>query len=176
MKNKISFLILNIGIFIGLKYLYQYFDNNHLIFLLAPSNFAIELFTGQQANYSIDMGYYYQMLNITIEKSCSGYTFMLIAFMLTVYTLLSQGIIKLKLLITPIALTIAYIVTILANISRIASSIILKESDIASLLGISYAQVHLAGGVFIYLIFLTTLYFLLSYSFTKNNLNHEKAA
>lgn len=176
MKNKIILLALNIVVFIGLKYLYQYLNNDHLAFLLAPSNFVIELLTGQHASYSIDMGYFYQILNITIERSCSGYTFMLIAFILTAYTLLSQELIRQKLLITPIALIIAYVVTILANISRIACSIILKDSDIASSLGISYAQVHLVGGVFIYLIFLTTLYFLLSYSFIKNNLNHEKAA
>src|SRR4051812_14082121 len=81
-KNKTDY-IYYIGIiaaFLLLKQLYKSANNNDLQFLLAPTNYLIKTFCGTSPTYSNALGYYYSNINITIEKSCSGFNFWILCF------------------------------------------------------------------------------------------------
>lgn len=145
-------------IFLILKLVNTMTITNDLFFLLKPTTACIELLTGSIATYSSNNGYYFEQLNFLIDKSCSGFNFWLLCFLMfsflgLKYTLKPYH----KIAIVPISLFLSYIATIGINTSRIYSSIIL-QSKIQNHFEVEYAIIHEAIGVATHLSFLIIIY------------------
>ena len=87
-NKNIPYYLVAVGLFILLKFGYTVADNNDLAFLLKPTNKLVGVLTGSHSVYLANNGYYYEKLNILIEKSCSGFNFWLLCFLLFTYLLI----------------------------------------------------------------------------------------
>ena len=149
-----------IGLFVILKFCYTHADNGNLLFLLKPTNTIVCFLTGSQSVYSTDNGYYYEALNILIDRSCSGFNFWILSFLL--YTFLFLKYINktaLKTLVIPISFICAYILTIFTNSSRIFASIIVQNHS-ENFSPDTQHLIHEAVGIITNLTFLVLAYYL----------------
>lgn len=174
MKSNTILFITCILIYVIAKLWFREAANDDLLFLLTPTNWGVELFTNSQTAYTAEYGYYYSALNISIEKSCSGFNFLLIAFLMISYIFASSKRINV-LFILPFSLLLAYLATILANISRIAIYIVLMKQDLTSLLDPNDTWLHRAEGILVYFSFLLIIYFILTHLITKLKAHEEFA-
>ncbi len=168
--NNLVYYIIGILIFIGLKFTYTYANNNHVLLLTSPTDKMISLITYSFSTYSESTGFYHEKLNMVIDKSCSGFNFWMLSFILFFFS--SLKFVKhhyLKFLTLLLSLLLAYIVTLFVNTSRILVSLFIEHST-----QFKHAWLHQAEGVFIYLSFLIIFYMLLNYIQTKSIKNHEK--
>lgn len=172
-KGTIHYLLAG-AVFFLLKGWHSFMDTSALVFLLKPTNALVEAATASQSVYIEDTGYYHESLDIVINKSCSGFNFMLICFAVLVYLALRH--IKRdmwRLAAIPITLAVAYMLTIFVNSARIVSAIYL---------GRLYPEVkntawaHEALGAFIYLSFLILFYLLASVIVSKPTRHNAKPA
>lgn len=169
MRN-ILLTIVCLLIFVLAKFWFREAENSDLLFLLSPTNWGVELFLGTQSVYTTDLGYYFSDLNIAIEKSCSGFNFLVISWLMTCYTMASSKELTSKInvgLIIPISLILAYLATLLANVSRISIYMVLMRQRLTELLDPRDTWLHLAEGVLVYFSFLLILYFALNRLLTK---------
>lgn len=173
-KNYLYYLSTMI-IFMALKALYPIATQDQLLFILKPTNALVELFTGSSSVY-LASGYFYADLNIAIEKSCSGFNFWLICFVLFVLVSLNHLQNKNhKLMIIPIMLIVSYVLTIFVNASRIVTSLTANKITNA-FHDHPITWLHQAEGAFIYLLFLILFYSGLKFLYTHKSLRHEKLA
>lgn len=156
-------------IFIVAKLVYPYLAVEDLKILLTPISHLVSFFTSSPMSFTAESGYYFPLLNIIIDKSCSGFNFWLIGFIVFGFTTINSkssnllfghrafgtseshkiiGIVK--------AIIIAYILTIIANTSRIIS--IIKMNSIFPTWNEQYEWLHVAQGTFVYLFFLIGFY------------------
>ena len=154
-KNLLYFGISAI-LFIGLKFIYSMLGIEQLWWLLRPTKALVETLTGSRASYTAEQGYFFERLNIVIDKSCSGFNFWLICFMLLVYLILSaRPQLKGRILVIPLALFIAYGLTLFVNSSRILLAITINK---LAIIPHNIPWLHEAEGAFVYLFFLTMIY------------------
>jgi exosortase K len=175
MKNKITLSILCFCIFAGLKLAYPHLDTDNIRFLLGPTNKAIELISGSDAIYNSASGYFYPQINMVINKSCSGYNFLLISFLMIAFVFIKTSIIK-KWLVIPVSFLLAYASTLIANISRITGYMLIMNIGAYSSFGLPDKPMHQVEGIFVYLSFLIFGYLLLNQIINKIQRNHEKTA
>lgn len=175
MKNKIIVSILCFCIFAGLKLAYPRMDTGNILFLLGPTNKAIELISGSDAIYDSVSGYFHPQINMVINKSCSGYNFLLISFLMISFLFVKTGIVK-KWLVIPVSFLLAYTITLIANISRITGYMLIMNIGTYSSSGFPDKLLHQVEGIFVYLSFLIFAYLLLNHIINKIQHNHEKAA
>jgi len=127
-NRNMPYLLITMGLVIMLKYLFTIAENDSLFFLLKPTDKFIEILTGTKSVYLTNSGYYHEKLNIIIDKSCSGYNFGLICFVMLTYLFLKYSDKNMrKFLAIPIALFISYLLTLFVNTSRIFASIIIQN-------------------------------------------------
>ncbi len=158
-NKNISFYLTTIGLFILLKFGYTLADNDNLIFLLKPTDKIVGLLTGSHSVYFSDKGYYLDNLNILIEKSCSGFNFLLLCFcMLTFLFLKYANKTIFKFLSIPAALIASYLLTIFVNASRIFVSIIMQQQANNFLPDRPHLILHEIVGVITNLTFLILIY------------------
>lgn len=162
-KGMTLYILFIAAVFIFLKFMYKYADNQDLNFILIPVDFIISAFTGVKSSYIVGTGYFFKELNMVINKSCSGFNFLVLNFMLLSY-LSAKYInnIKVRFSIIPLLLFISYIFTVFVNASRILGSIVIHPNPVLSK---SFKIIHEAEGVFIYLTFLILLYISSDYFF-----------
>jgi exosortase K len=158
-------------LFFGLKFGYSTATTDDVWLLLAPTSKIVALLTSSQPEYSAVHGFLFQNLHITIEKSCSGFNFWLINFVLFLFqTLKAAKTTVLKLLFFPFAATICYLLTVVVNASRILFAI--KTNAIALHFGLDlhqkYAWLHETEGAIIYLTALIGFYLIVD-----KNMNYE---
>lgn len=171
-QNNLPFYIGLLLLFVLLKYLYTLSTNDHLLFLLAPTNACIEIATGSKATYLLTTGFVHHQLPIIIDRSCAGFNFWLLSFtLLTISTIHYYSINTDKLLACVALLLISYAATLFVNVSRIMVAILtLKYKNLYT--GLSKEWMHEAQGAFIYLLFLIVLYISIQYitaKLTKTN-------
>lgn len=169
MKNMLLTIVCFL-IFVFAKFWFREAHNSDLLFLLSPTNWGVELFLGTRSVFTADLGYLFADLNIAIEKSCSGFNFLVISWLMACYTMISSEELRSKVnvwLMIPIALILAYLATLLANISRITIYTVLMRQRITTLLDPNDTWLHLAEGVLVYFSFLLLFYFLLNRLITK---------
>lgn len=168
-KN-IFFYASAIIIFVLLKFWYSNSNNEDVLFLLKPINQLVNLATGSDSFFKAKVGYINENLNIIINKTCSGFNFMMIVFLMLSFLMtkhFSQS--KIMIFILPIALVFSYGFTILVNVSRILLQVVMN--------GIYKAKsiyVHQVEGTFMYLSCLMLLYLGVDY-FLKNRKNEKFA-
>ncbi len=173
-NKNIPYYLTSVGLFILLKFGFKFADNNDLIFLIKPTDKLVGLFTGSHSVFLSDRGYFHEYLNIIIDKSCSGFNFWVLCFLLIIYQTVKYFDKTLsKILTIPAALIGAYILTILINTSRIIASIIVQEQAIHFLPERPHLILHEAVGIVINLTFLVLTYLLIEKLFIHKR-HHAK--
>ncbi|MGE6219729.1 exosortase K [Nubsella zeaxanthinifaciens] len=165
MKVKNNALIFAIIIVIALKVAYTQADLRDLLFILYPTELIVATFSGSISVYLPDGGYFHPEENMIIQKSCSGFNFLIINF-ITYYTTCNlhfKSATK-KWLSIPICLFGSYILTVVVNASRILIAISLAKTNF-----FKGNLAHEIQGTFVYLFFILGAYILL-----KNHLNKTK--
>ncbi|MFC0877140.1 exosortase K [Saccharicrinis sp. FJH2] len=172
-NKNIPYYLTAAGLFILLKFAFTLADNNDLIFLLKPTDKLVGLLTGSPSVYLSDSGYFHEQLNIIIDKSCSGFNFWVLGFLLFTYLTVrhfDKAIIKI--LSIPTALTGAYILTIFVNTSRIIASIVV-QTQTKNIFQNQQHIIHEAIGIITNLSFLILAYILIEKKFITKR-NHAK--
>jgi exosortase K len=165
---------LALGVFIALKFAYQQATTDDIWLLLAPTHQLVAWMTGAQAVYIPATGFHNESLHITIEKSCSGFNFWLLSWVMTLFAAIKyypKGIHKL--LLFPIGAGITYFLTLLANVSRILISIQTKQ--LIPNFYQQYDAVHQLIGIFVYLSFLIAFYLLINHILNEKSIKSEVA-
>ncbi|ULC59018.1 exosortase K [Flaviramulus sp. BrNp1-15] len=168
-KNTIYYIIVLSLIVFG-KTAHIYATNNSLIFILKPLSNIVSFITDTDFIYSNTNGFYFEVLNITIDKSCSGINFWLISFVVFINLLLNicKSTFQ-KTILFPLILLMTFILTLFANTSRILISIFIEKQT-----KFNYSWLHQAEGVFIYLFFLILTYTIINHLLSKYNIYDEK--
>lgn len=160
-NKNIPYYLTAVGLFILLKFGFTLADNNDLTFLLKPTDKLVGLLTGSHSVYLSDSGYFHEHLNIIIDKSCSGFNFWILSFLLFSYLTVKHFDKTLsKVLTIPTVLIGAYLLTIFVNTSRIFASIVV-QTQIKSILLNQQHIVHEAIGIITNLTFLILAYVLI---------------
>lgn len=158
---------LAIALFLLLKGAYSFAQVEHLHFLLYPTSQSVAAFTGTSDSFLAGEGYYNASLNILINKSCSGFNFWAISFLMAYHLLKKEGFSSLRnLLAIPIGLILTYLFTILVNTTRILFSIFL-HAEHSPLFTVNPSWSHQAEGSFIYLSYLIIAYLSIEYFQTQ---------
>jgi len=152
------------------KLTYSYATNDSLFFILKPLSSIVSFLISSDFIYINESGFYFENLNITIDKSCSGINFWIISFVVFSFSFLrlARSNFK-KFLSIPILLVLTFIFTLFANTSRILTSIIISKQT-----NLDYPWLHQAEGIFIYLSLLILVYTILNHSRFKLNNYDEK--
>lgn len=173
-KKDVIYIGVCFAIFACLRFAFSFLDTEMMQFLLMPTNKLIEVIVGSNGEYIDGVGYFHSQLNIVINKSCSGYNFWLIGFLMASFVLIKSQ--KINFLLTiPLALVISYMVTILANVSRIAGYILLMKGKLPQYIDPNGTWLHQMEGIFVYLSFLILFFLTLNYTITKIKDNEKTA-
>lgn len=175
-NKNIPFYLTTIGLFILLKFSYTLADNDNLIFILKPTDKIVGLLTGSHSVYFSDKGYYHYNLNILIEKSCSGFNFLLLCFCMLAFLFLKYADkIIFKYLTILFAIVVSYFLTIFVNASRIFVSIIMHQQAYNFLPDRMHLILHETIGVITNLTFLIIIYIICEKYLTNKYLNAKFA-
>lgn len=168
-KDKLVYLF-PMGLFVILKFWYTKSSNSDVLFLLKPTNELVNLATSSSSVFESEIGFFNQNLNIIINKSCSGFNFWMMVFLMLSFLLIKffkEN--KFRILAIFGALVLSYFFTIFVNVSRILFSIFMKNFVINK-----YSWIHQTEGTFVYLSFLIVMYLIADY-FLKKMKNEEFA-
>jgi len=144
--------------FILLKYGFTIANNDNLLFLLKPIDFIIRMLAGSKSVYIAESGYFHKQLGILIDKSCAGFNFWILNFLMLTFLGLKYFSCHAKKLATiPIALIAAYLITIFVNSSRIFSSVVIQRYT-NNIHFLKHNILHEAIGILINLTFLILTY------------------
>lgn len=152
------------------KIAYTQATNETLVFILKPLSAIISFILGSNFIYTSDLGFYFESLNVTIDKSCSGINFWIISFVVFSVSLLQ--IIKSnfnKLIVIPITLLATFIFTLFANTSRILTAILIEKHT-----QYNYTWLHQTEGVFVYISLLLLAYIVFNHIISKFKTHHAK--
>ena len=159
--SHILYYLATVGLFILLKVVFTFADNNDLIFILKPTDKLVGLLIGSKSVFMADYGFFHEKINIVIDKSCSGFNFWILCFLVFAYLGLKYFDKHLhKILIIPTALFCAYFLTVFANASRIFASIIVHNQTKNIFPNQQYI-IHEAVGIVTYFSFLVLVYYLI---------------
>jgi exosortase K len=159
-NRNIAYYLIAVGLFVLLKVWFTFAENNDLFFLLMPTDKLVELLTGSHSVCLADNGYYHSNLNMVIDKSCSGFNFWILCFLVFTYPTVKCFDMPLhKILSIPAALICAYLLTVFVNTSRIFASVIVQNQT-KNILQNQQHLVHQAVGIIINLTFLILAYYL----------------
>jgi len=176
-QNKnLPYYITAIILFVLLKLVYIIADTFDLSFLIIPTNKIVGLLTGTSSLYVKGNGFYFENLNIVIDKSCSGFNFMLLCFLMLTFLSLkyfNKTIEKNAVII--LSLTAAYIVTVFVNALRIFAAIIVQTHADKMLAKRPHYFLHESVGIITNLTFLILIY-LIAEKMLNNRYTNEKLA
>lgn len=147
------------------KYWYSQADTEALLFLLRPVSWLIHLLSNQPYTFLAGQGFYFPNGHLLINASCSGFNWLLLAYLLGIFAglrFLGKPFHKITLL--PIMLPAAYLLCLVVNSMRIFFSIFITEQFAQN-----SAWLHLVEGTFVYLSSLILWYFACQYFFKKIN-------
>lgn len=160
-NKNIPYYLTAVGLFILLKIAYTYADNDDIQYLLNPTDKLIGLLTGSRSVFLAEEGYYHLNLKILIDKSCSGFNFWILCFLIFAYLTIKYFDKTFhKILTIPISLAGAYLLTIFVNTSRIYASIVIQSQTKNILLSQQHLM-HEAIGIITNLSFLVLAYYLI---------------
>jgi len=174
--QELTILFAFLACIFGLKYFHSTTDTDSLAFILFPIAKLVEIFTQASANYLPTQGYFFEEINILIDKSCCGMNFWIMSWSMA-------GIIGLQyfkrlshqvgLLFSSAILT--YFLTIWANTSRIVGAIAFHQYFPPDSV-FNGSTFHSMQGAFTYLLYLTLFYLLLqkTLNFISKPTTHAK--
>ena len=141
-----------------LKLYYSTASANQLRWILAPTTKCVELVSGTSFEFESNAGYISSDRSFLIANSCAGVNFLITAFlMLSGRKLLSDRSKGIAWRFIPAAALIAYLVTLVANTTRIAVALRLQRAP-AEIGWLNPNQVHRFEGIVIYFGFLLLLF------------------
>ena len=115
-------------IFVLLRVGFSLANDNDLAFLLTPTDKLVGLLTGSHSVFIENAGYFHERLNIIIGKSCSGFNFLVLSFLVFAWLAVKYFNKPLrKFLNIPIAFVSACLLAVFVNVSRILASIALQN-------------------------------------------------
>jgi len=165
-KN-IPFYLICILIFLILKFGFTRATHSNLKFLLAPTSKIVETATGTDSEFIDGSGYFNQKLNIIIDKSCSGFNFLVLCFISLSFTAFKYLKTNIRKLFAIIFLLIAsWFITIFVNASRILFSVFVHNQGFVGSNN-NAEWMHQAEGVFVYLFFLILIHLIFNYLLNK---------
>jgi exosortase K len=173
-KNKSYFIVASV-LFIFLKISYKNATAADLHFLLKPVNELVSLMVNSQSVLLSEGAFYHERWNVVIDKSCSGFNFMLIGFM--IFTLLFVAYFEKrwqKIVSFVLAFLAAYLLTIFSNSARIFASIIFQNQT-NSIFPNDQETIHEGIGTITNLSFLILAFLAVNHFLTKTK-NNEKLA
>ncbi|MFY9574542.1 MAG: exosortase K [Blastocatellia bacterium] len=141
-----------------LKLYYSTASADQLRWILAPTTFCVELAGGGSFEFESHAGYISSDRRFLIANSCAGVNFLITAFlMLSMSKLLRDASKTISWVFIPTTAAIAYLVTLVANTTRIAVALWLRpmSSEGGWMNG---DQLHRFEGIFIYFGFLLLLF------------------
>jgi exosortase K len=155
------FIVLSVFTIISAKITFKFLGNEELTWLIFPITFVLEIFLNTDIYFTIEKGYVLEAYNISIDKSCSGFTFMTISFLGITYLLADKVNTITDVLIRSFqSFIISYLITLLVNSCRLITLIkydyLLKSSTF-----IPYEILHQVIGSFIYFFFLLLTFFII---------------
>lgn len=169
-NKHIPFYLLAFGIFIFLKFVFSFAETQDMMFLLYPTTVVIELFTGTRSIFQID-GYFFESLHIIIDKSCSGYNYWLLCFLMLTFLTIPFATSTIRRFFTLLTCFLcAYLITLIVNSSRIAASIFLQKFHFAQ-----GPIMHEAIGISTNLTFLILIYLITERILVKQTTNEKFA-
>ena len=173
MKSKYSTLFVLGTLFLCAKIFYKYANISQLLWLVKPVAIWISSFTNTTMYWDDSAGYVFPSLSICIEKSCSGFNFLLICSAMLSYLILQKNN-RISLKYSLLIFLISYLSTIVSNTTRICFSIVLNRAFPHHWM-VHHSFVHQGIGVFTNVFFLILTYLVFQYLF-KTSLQHEKSS
>lgn len=160
-------------IFILLKIWFSAASVESLNFLLKPTDLIFGLVTGSKSVFIEDYGYFHQRMNILIDKSCCGFNYWIMCFLIFTF-LFTKHLSRLshKIIALPVSLFFAWILTIFVNSSRIYISFT-AHNQTMHFIPNHQQLIHQIIGIAAYLSFLLITYLLLE-KILKNRKVYEK--
>ena len=153
-----------------LKQYYSTASANQLRWILAPTTACVELVTGSSFEFESHAGYIIGDRGFLIASSCAGVNFLITAFlMLSGRKLLSERPKDVAWGFIPAAAVIAYLVTLVANTTRISIALWLQRMP-AEGGWLNPNQVHRFEGIVVYFGFLLLLFVV------SENISSEKTS
>jgi len=169
--KQLPYYIAVILFFILLKCAHSIASEDELRFLLRPISRLVALMSGSSSEYIPNKGYFHPQLNILINKSCSGFNFWLICFLMLSFSALRFVYKKISRTLLLIMLFLStYLLTIFINSSRIIFSLFITRLNILP----ESPWLHEAEGVFTYFSFLVIIYLCSDFLFKKLGTPNEK--
>ncbi|MCL2441662.1 MAG: exosortase K [Treponema sp.] len=160
-------------IFIVSKLWFTAADINKLAFLLKPIDTLFGLITGSQSIYIENYGYYHEYYNILIDKSCCGFNYFLICFLVFVFLFTEQFSKPIyKAFVLPFSLIFSWILTIFVNISRILISVNVYTKTLI-ILPNHQDLIHQIIGITSYLFFLLLTYLTMDKLIKSRKINEK---
>ncbi|WP_432667364.1 exosortase K [Wukongibacter baidiensis] len=144
-------------------------DTNLLVPILKPVSLIISTFLGISFDYLSDIGFYNETLSIVITRKCAGINFFITFFGMLTFSFISkfEGVIE-KVIAMLAFFVCGYLVTILANASRIIGIVYMGKIDI--FLDPRYKDLmHQSIGVVSYF-----TYFIMGYLFFDKSMKLDK--
>lgn len=174
MNKNFPYYILIALLFLLFKYIFTLTGTDDLSFLLKPTNALVSFATGSYSVYLPGSGYYHEKLNVIIDKSCSGYNFWLLCFVMLAFLGLKHFYKPIqKIILIPSTLIISYLLTILVNASRIFVSVVLHNPFNYFSSSDTYLILHQSVGIITNLVFLIIIYLLAEKILNKKTDNEK---
>jgi exosortase K len=157
--NRIAQLIVALACAFALKLHYSTASADQLRWVLAPTTAIVELVSGAAFEFESRAGYISRERGFLIAGSCAGVNFLITAFlMLSIRNPLGDRSKKAAWSFIPVAAVIAYLTTLVANATRIAIALLLRQATSDGAGWMSPDRLHRFEGVFIYFGFLLLLF------------------
>ena len=145
---------------LALKLFYSTATPDDLLWILTPTTALVELLTGQQFELESYFGYLNNDHTFVIAVPCAGVNFLITAFLMLALRRLWYGRFQsIGWTFIPIAATLAYVTTLLANTTRIWFALEMRAPS-GSFTWLTNNQLHRLEGIVIYFLFLLLLFVL----------------
>ncbi len=156
-KSGLVYFLMLLAIFVYLKYWHSLVGTAELYFLLWPVSFLLELTTNAPASYDSEFGFVFEGLGIVLDRSCSGFNFLLICFLMLGFSVLPQWIDGAsRVLMIPLLLLFAYLACVVANFSRV---MLLLKLPVSWELRWEWLHAGIGAGVYLSTLMLIFLFF-----------------
>jgi len=175
MKYRLNFVLYLIAfcLFILLKIWFKFATTHQLYLLLKPTNQIVEFLTGSASVYSKEVGFYHETLHVIIDKSCSGFNFMILSFIVFIHLGINHFKKSIhKTICIPLAFIGSYFLTLFVNSSRIYVSIVVQNQT-QNISSIDQSILHEAIGIITNLSFLVLVYLLIEKALNRKK-SYEK--
>lgn len=146
----------------ALKSYYSSADSQDLFWILAPTAYLVQMFSGLEFVNEPGLGWFNQPFEVVIAPSCAGVNFLIMVFCMSAFQVIfSQADGFRRIIRVGLAGCGAYVVTLLVNSVRIWLSVLLFRADISAD-WLSPGAVHRIMGVTLYYVVLCFYYLLVS--------------